>query len=314
MINKQKIIELFDSNLGEKTLEKQEEKLYWWILTSIESWVSDGKVASFAPFDILFSAEDNGVSILSTIGNGLPRHKIENSSFSPYTLFVKSIISLLEKKNYYIDNRKAWNFILNVIVEMKLNESISILNKLIRLEQFRSMHKEDGYDFFLESFNAVYSFGINDEAKYFYETTINYIHDYDFLSFKLLERLLEIDPRNSQKYIRNKYLKKALFSYRSELYKARGIYLNEHITPIDRYGKKYSNILKNDEDFIDFFIVCKENYLDFLLLKPRVDALKLEIITYKEPKSTIPMPHESGFREKNMREATQNLLGAKQSA
>jgi hypothetical protein len=131
MINEQRIIEIFDSNFKCGSVEEEEKNLYYWILSSIESWVSNGKVASFSPFDTIFSAQDNGVSILSIIGNGLSRQKIDKSSFSPYTLFVKSLISLLEKKNYYIDNRKAWNFVLNVVVEMKLNESINILSRLI---------------------------------------------------------------------------------------------------------------------------------------------------------------------------------------
>ncbi len=314
MINEQRIIEIFNSNLKSNTVEEQEENLYYWILSSIESWVSDGGVASFSPFDTIFSAQDDGVSILSTIGNGLSHQKIVKSNFSPYTLFVKSLISLLEKKNYYIDNRKAWNFVLNVIVEMKLNESISILTRLIKLEEFRLIHKEDGYDFFVESFNAVYSFGVNEDAKYFYETAINFIGDYNFLSLKLLERLLEIDPKHNLKYIENKSFKKAISSYREELYKARGINRNEPIVLLNRYAKKFSNILQRDEDFVNFFTVCIKNYLDFLLLKPRIDSLFLEVKLEKEKEPENIKPALKSFDPKKMREVTQYSLKVKQSA
>jgi hypothetical protein len=313
MINEQRIIEIFDSNFKCGSVE-EEKNLYYWILSSIESWVSNGKVASFSPFDTIFSAQDNGVSILSIIGNGLSRQKIDKSSFSPYTLFVKSLISLLEKKNYYIDNRKAWNFVLNVVVEMKLNESINILSRLIKLEEFRLIHKEDGYDFFVESFNAVYSFGVTEDAKYFYETAINFIDKYNFLSLKLLERLLEIDAENSQKYIKNKHLKEAIKTYRYELYKARGNSINQSILLLNRYAKKYNKILVSDENFKNFFAACVENYLDFILPRSRVESLSLDVRANKRT-SKRSQVYVVADTSTNMREVTQtHMVGAEQSA
>ena len=125
---------------------------------------------------------------------------------------------------------------------------------------------------------------------------------------------MEIDPKHSYKYIKNRSFRKAILNYREELYKARGTNRNIPIVLLNRYAKKYSNILKRDEDFSDFFTICIKNYLDFLLLKPRVDLLALEIKTDKKSDNINPVLTPIVLSTKTMREVTQNHLGVKESA
>lgn len=240
MIEKHKIVEILEKHFAYTSDVKEsqvENDIQDWLSSSVESWVSEGKVISFYPFDIFFSAKDDAVFILSSIGENLSKEKTKKLKFSPYKMFVRALIFLLSKKNFYIDNRKAWSFILQVIKEMRINEAIPILARLINLEEFRNIYNEDGYDFFIESFETIVSFGPSDDAKVFYETAIEYVDKYPGISLRLLEKLLEIEPEKGMEIINNMHMKKAIKTYVDGLYRARGVTKNINIPLINKFAK-----------------------------------------------------------------------------